>query len=311
MGKQSEEIDIFEIIGLCCKWLKKHIIEPLAFLIKFAFKKWWVGLIAIVIGVALSVTYYKNKPIYRSYVVFINNICSSNDFITETKLLAGTNETYKSQALGLTPEECSNITKIMPHVLAYKDTMSGTYSIDFKDELVKSNKSVILGNMFCIETQANDTAVLKKLQTAYQNYFDNIPYFKKQILKKIDFVNANLETSISESMKLDSMRSHSRSDDVMFGMTKNGQTLSSLISPATYTNEMLKLSDIASNAKNTLKYETEVVSVFSEMKIDKEPKNHFKKTFLIFVCLSLVLAYSVSLCVCYRKTIAKKLDMQN
>lgn len=299
----TKELDLIDIIKICWGWFVKFIWEPFIFVLKFVFKKWWVGVLAVAVGLTISFIDSSQFPKYTGIVVFKNNVCSSSDFVTNIRYFSHTPIQYKIDVMGADPQIIGKVRAVWGHLVCYTDTLHTGYIVDIADNKVGEGLEIV-PNMFAVEISAKSVDVFDDFQNGLVRLFNSSEYFSTQNNLRINKLQHSLEITESESFKLDSVRNNLKGSVITSSNNiVNGQNVSTVLNPTVISKEIIRLNESASSIRNDLTYSASVVDVLSPIKYNNEPDNFYMYTWKSHVAWCLLVFYIFALLVVYRKQV--------
>ncbi len=305
----EKEFDLIDLIKVFWNWFKEYICSPLLFLFKFCVRKWWIGVIGVIFGVAISILFWLLFPVYQGTMILVNNIADSSEFINNIRNFDLTDPQHKSEALGIPIEEVLKIKKIKPHYLCYTDSLMTDYIIDFADSTAK-NKTIPLKHKFCIEVEANERSVFPLFNDGIVRYLSSNSYYQRINNQRLAEMKANIKIAEAESVRLDSIVDK-KGDDVLLGFSSAGNLMTSMVKPSELVNEKLRLGNMILSATISLEYQNEIVYISSDMQVNDLPKNHITKIVFKYTILSLFLCYAIALLVVYKESLKQFINREN
>lgn len=297
----NRELDLTDIIALMWGWFVKYICKPIGFCFRFALRKWWIGVIAVILGLASSYGYYKILPTYKAYVLYENNVTSSSAFMSEVTILSKTSAIEKSELLQIPIEEAAKILEFCPHALCFTDSLHNSYYIDFDDAAPYNTPKH--STRFCIEIKARDTIAYRHIEQGLITYFSNNNLFQVMNNERMARLNSEMNVSTREYAQLDSIRRRLTYAQGLSSDRDGNIKLSSDLNPSNIIDQSINLSNMYVQASNLATYYSPVVTLASNLKIEEFPRNYILKTYKKFVIAFIVLCYAVALCIVYRKRV--------
>lgn len=298
----TKELDLIDIIKICWGWFVKFIWNPFLFVLRFIFKKWWVGLCAIILGFGIAILISFEFPKYTGHVIFKNNVCSSTDFINNVRFMSHASPLYQAEVMGIDVKDAICIRAMWGHQLCYTDSLKAGYEVDINDSFVQKGM-VSLTNMFDVEICVTDKKAFQSVQDGLVRYFNSSEYFINSNKQRIVTLNNAKENVNSEMTKLDSIRNNMKGGVASTTSIVNGQAVSTLLDPTVISREMMRLSDVTTSYGNSIDFSPNIVDIVSPIKYNDLPYNFFLATWRKYVILSLVVCYVLALLIVYRKQV--------
>lgn len=299
----SRDLDLIDIIKVFWNWFVKYIWNPVIFLFKFILNRWWLLLSAFITGVAVAVLMNIFFPVYTATIVFRNNVCSSNDFISEVRLMTKTSPESKVEMFNISEEDAAAIKAIWAHHLCYIDSLHTSYVLDVLDKFEGEGYTSV-ANMFAVEVAVKDRCAFDTIQNALLNYFNSSDYYVQQNRFRYESSISTIDVLEKEKVKLDSM---GKSLDKMLLTSEssvvNGVVTSQIISPSVLSNEVIRMNNEVVNMSFGIKYHPNVVDVVSPIKVQANSDNFFLITWKKYVAIFVVLFYAMALLIVYKKKI--------
>lgn len=299
----SKELDLIDIVKIIWGWFIRFVWKPVLFVFKFVLRRWWIAVLALIIGLGLSVVISTYFPEYTGFVILRNNVCSSSEFVADVRLMTRTSPESKAQRLGLPIEDAAKLKAIWAHQLCYTDSIHSGFVIDISDNLATAGRDAV-PNMFAVEFIVYDKSIADTIQSALLNYFNNSEYYSKQ--KQLLFESKEISVNVleRECLKLDSLRNSLDGRSLVSeGSVVNGMVTSTILNPSIISNEIIRLNNDKTYLKNDMKFNSNVVDVVSPVKVNAEPVNFFLITWKKYVTSCIALFYALAFLIVYRKNI--------
>ncbi len=296
----NKEMDLLDILKICWNWFVKYIWNTIVFLLKFAVNKWWVAIIAIILGLSAAYLYGTYNPRYTAHMILKSECVNSSDFISDFKVFAGTSPQYKSTAMNMPVELTNHIISIWPHAICYYDTTKTGYVIDALDEMIYKPLCPMLQNYFSLEVLVDDDSVFDAIEEGVLYYIKNNKYYVERLNRRKAALQSNMSLYPKIDDKIDSIANTYVTDLVSNSKEKGAGVLMSL-DPKSYVNEKVRINDALVYTETELNRIPQIAVIVSPIKYKPLNANDWRLTYPGFVWSSLFGCYLIVLGVVYRK----------
>ena len=304
---ENKELDLLDIIKICWNLLVKYIFTPIALIIKLGFKRWYILLVAVILGISLSVIMpcvfvKKNK----SEIIIKNNVGGNPVIIKEIEVLASLNRDRLSELIEIDKETLKNLVAIKPHKIISKDSTFATYKVDSKDSFGEySEEYKVNPNLFALEVLSKDTSYLSVFTDAVLKYINEKSSFATINERRLSVMRSELKTFKDEVKVLDSLRYISyftnEANKVVLGTS--GETFSINDKNQWIQNDLMLLKSKVINLEQILKNDTLAVEQVTTLSISDIYENHPLKTAPKYAIVFFLLSYVMVICLEYKKNI--------
>ena len=304
--KQEKELDLLDLLKVFGEFMCNYIFKPLIVLFKLGIKRWYVLLVALILGVAVSVilpqiTHKKNK----AEVIVKNNVSQSIGYIKEIESLSEMNRGRLAVLLNLSEEELENLVKLKSHRVISKDSLFIDYTVDEYDEYEKNSEYFMHSGLFALEVLSKDTASLRIYADAVLNYLNNKSSFSLVNERKLNIMRSELNTFKNETTILDSLRyiQYFTNDANQVVLGTSGETFSIKEKNQWIQNDLMALKSRIVSIEHKLNNDTLAVEKLTVLKVSDVYENHPMKTMKKFCLLFFVASFLLVLVYEYRKNI--------
>ena len=304
---ENKELDLLDLIKICWNILVKYIFKPIALIIKLGFKRWYILLVAVILGISLSVIMpfvfvKKNK----SEIILKNNVGGNPVIIKEIEVLASLNRDRLSELIEIDKETLKNLVEIKPHKIISKDSTFATYKVDSKDSYGEySEEYKVNPNLFALEVLSKDTSYLSVFTDAVLKYINEKSSFATINERRLSVMRSELKTFKDEVKVLDSLRYISyftnEANKVVLGTS--GETFSINDKNKWIQKDLMLLKSKVINLEQTLKNDTLAVEQVTTLSISDIYENHPLKTAPKYAIVFFLLSYIMVICLEYKKNI--------
>ena len=304
---ENKELDLLDLIKICWNILVKYIFKPIALIIKLGFKRWYILLVAVILGISLSVIMpfvfvKKNK----SEIILKNNVGGNPVIIKEIEVLASLNRDRLSELIEIDKETLKNLVEIKPHKIISKDSTFATYKVDSKDSYGEySEEYKVNPNLFALEVLSKDTSYLSVFTDAVLKYINEKSSFATINERRLSVMRSELKTFKDEVKVLDSLRYISyftnEANKVVLGTS--GETFSINDKNQWIQKDLMLLKSKVINLEQTLKNDTLAVEQVTTLSISDIYENHPQKTAPKYAIVFFLLSYVMVICLEYKKNI--------
>lgn len=304
---ENKELDLLDLIKICWNLLVKYIFKPIALIIKLGFKRWYILLVAVILGISLSVIMpcvfvKKNK----SEIILKNNVGGNPVIIKEIEVLASLNRDRLSELIEIDKETLKNLVEIKPHKIISKDSTFATYKVDSKDSYGEySEEYKVNPNLFALEVLSKDTSYLSVFTDAVLKYINEKSSFAIINERRLSVMRSELKTFKDEVKVLDSLRYISyftnEANKVVLGTS--GETFSINDKNQWIQKDLMLLKSKVINLEQTLKNDTLAVEQVTTLSISDIYENHPQKTAPKYAIVFFLLSYVMVICLEYKKNI--------
>lgn len=304
---ENKELDLLDLIKICWNILVKYIFKPIALIIKLGFKRWYILLVAVILGISLSVIMpcvfvKKNK----SEIILKNNVGGTPVIIKEIEVLASLNRDRLSELIEIDKETLKNLVEIKPHKIISKDSTFATYKVDSKDSYGEySEEYKVNPNLFALEVLSKDTSYLSVFTDAVLKYINEKSSFATINERRLSVMRSELKTFKDEVKVLDSLRYISyftnEANKVVLGTS--GETFSINDKNQWIQKDLMLLKSKVINLEQTLKNDTLAVEQVTTLSISDIYENHPLKTAPKYAIVFFLLSYVMVICLEYKKNI--------
>ena len=304
---ENKELDLLDLIKICWNILVKYIFKPIALIIKLGFKRWYILLVAVILGISLSVIMpfvfvKKNK----SEIILKNNVGGNPVIIKEIEVLASLNRDRLSELIEIDKETLKNLVEIKPHKIISKDSTFATYKVDSKDSYGEySEEYKVNPNLFALEVLSKDTSYLSVFTDAVLKYINEKSSFATINERRLSVMRSELKTFKDEVKVLDSLRYISyftnEANKVVLGTS--GETFSINDKNQWIQKDLMLLKSKVINLEQTLKNDTLAVEQVTTLSISDIYENHPLKTAPKYAIVFFLLSYVMVICLEYKKNI--------
>ena len=304
---ENKELDLLDLIKICWNILVKYIFKPIAVIIKLGFKRWYILLVAVILGISLSVIMpcvfvKKNK----SEIILKNNVGGTPVIIKEIEVLASLNRDRLSELIEIDKETLKNLVEIKPHKIISKDSTFATYKVDSKDSYGEySEEYKVNPNLFALEVLSKDTSYLSVFTDAVLKYINEKSSFATINERRLSVMRSELKTFKDEVKVLDSLRYISyftnEANKVVLGTS--GETFSINDKNQWIQKDLMLLKSKVINLEQTLKNDTLAVEQVTTLSISDIYENHPQKTAPKYAIVFFLLSYVMVICLEYKKNI--------
>ena len=304
---ENKELDLLDLIKICWNLLVKYIFKPIALIIKLGFKRWYILLVAVILGISLSVIMpcvfvKKNK----SEIILKNNVGGTPVIIKEIEVLASLNRDRLSELIEIDKETLKNLVEIKPHKIISKDSTFATYKVDSKDSYGEySEEYKVNPNLFALEVLSKDTSYLSVFTDAVLKYINEKSSFATINERRLSVMRSELKTFKDEVKVLDSLRYISyftnEANKVVLGTS--GETFSINDKNQWIQKDLMLLKSKVINLEQTLKNDTLAVEQVTTLSISDIYENHPQKTAPKYAIVFFLLSYVMVICLEYKKNI--------
>lgn len=304
---ENKELDLLDLIKICWNILVKYIFKPIALIIKLGFKRWYILLVAVILGISLSVIMpcvfvKKNK----SEIILKNNVGGTPVIIKEIEVLASLNRDRLSELIEIDKETLKNLVEIKPHKIISKDSTFATYKVDSKDSYGEySEEYKVNPNLFALEVLSKDTSYLSVFTDAVLKYINEKSSFAIINERRLSVMRSELKTFKDEVKVLDSLRYISyftnEANKVVLGTS--GETFSINDKNQWIQKDLMLLKSKVINLEQTLKNDTLAVEQVTTLSISDIYENHPQKTAPKYAIVFFLLSYVMVICLEYKKNI--------
>ena len=276
-------------------------------IIKLGFKRWYILLVAVILGISLSVIMpcvfvKKNK----SEIILKNNVGGNPVIIKEIEVLASLNRDRLSELIEIDKETLKNLVEIKPHKIISKDSTFATYKVDSKDSYGEySEEYKVNPNLFALEVLSKDTSYLSVFTDAVLKYINEKSSFAIINERRLSVMRSELKTFKDEVKVLDSLRYISyftnEANKVVLGTS--GETFSINDKNQWIQKDLMLLKSKVINLEQTLKNDTLAVEQVTTLSISDIYENHPQKTAPKYAIVFFLLSYVMVICLEYKKNI--------
>lgn len=304
---ENKELDLLDLIKICWNLLVKYIFKPIALIIKLGFKRWYILLVAVILGISLSVIMpcvfvKKNK----SEIILKNNVGGNPVIIKEIEVLASLNRDRLSELIEIDKETLKNLVEIKPHKIISKDSTFATYKVDSKDSYGEySEEYKVNPNLFALEVLSKDTSYLSVFTDAVLKYINEKSSFAIINERRLSVMRSELKTFKDEVKVLDSLRYISyftnEANKVVLGTS--GETFSINDKNQWIQKDLMLLKSKVINLEQTLKNDSLAVEQVTTLSISDIYENHPQKTAPKYAIVFFLLSYVMVICLEYKKNI--------
>lgn len=291
---QEKELDLLDLIAIFWNFLKSYFFKPLAALLKIAFKRWYVLLGAVLLGLVVSVVVpkciiKKNK----AEIILKNSVAISPSYIKEIEGLSEMNRSRLASILQLDEELLKNLVALKPHRVISSDSTLINYSVDVEDIMTKDNsKYKIHPHMFALEVLASDTASLSIFADAVIDYLNERSSFSVLNERRLSVMRSELITFKNEIKILDSLRyiQYFTTDANQVVLGSSGETFNIKDRNQWIQSDLMNLKSRVIGLENKLSSDTLAVEKITALSISDIYNNHPLKTAPKYCVLLFVLA---------------------
>lgn len=307
MENKEKELDLLDLIKICWNLLVKYIFTPMAIVVKIGLKRWYILLIAIILGLLMSVivpnVFFKEN---KSEIIVKNNVGGNPGLIKEIEALAFMNRDRLSELIEIDKETLSNLVAIKPHKVISKDSTFATYKVDSYDTYGEySEEYKVNPNLFALEVLSKDTSYLSVFTDAVLKYINEKSSFATINERRLSVMRSELKTFKDEVKVLDSLRYISyftnEANKVVLGTS--GETFSINDKNQWIQNDLMLLKSKVINLEQTLKNDTLAVEQVTTLSISDIYENHPLKTAPKYAIVFFLLSYVMVICLEYKKNI--------
>lgn len=292
---QEKELDLLDLIAIFWNFLKSYFFKPLAALLKIAFKRWYVLLGAVLLGLVVSVVVpkciiKKNK----AEIILKNSVAISPSYIKEIEGLSEMNRSRLASILQLDEELLKNLVALKPHRVISSDSTLINYSVDVEDIMTKDNsKYKIHPHMFALEVLASDTASLSIFADAVIDYLNERSSFSVLNERRLSVMRSELITFKNEIKILDSLRyiQYFTTDANQVVLGSSGETFNIKDKNQWIQSDLMSLKSRVIGLENKLSSDTLAVEKITALSISDIYNNHPLKTAPKYCVLLFVLAF--------------------
>lgn len=305
-SKQEKELDLLDIISVLGTFLSNYILKPLGIVFRIGVRRWYVLLVALILGVALSVllpmlTYKKNK----AEVIIKNNVSQSIGYIKEIESLSGMNRGRLAALLNLDVEYLKNLVALKSHRVISKDSLFIDYTVDENDQYDKNSEFFMHPGLFSLEVLSKDTASLRVYTDAVLDYLNKKSSFSLVNERKLNIMRSELSTYKNETVLLDSLRyiQYFTNDANQVVLGSSGETFSIKEKNQWIQNDLMSLKSKIVGIEHKLSNDTLAVEKLTVLKVSDVYENHPSKTLKKYCLLFLIASYLLVIIYEYRKNI--------
>lgn len=305
-NKQEKELDLLDLIKIFWNFSKSYVFKPIAIAIKIGLKRWYIFLVAILLGIALSI-FVPNVIIKKNKaeVILKNNVSISSNYVKEIGVLSEMNKTRLATLLQLDDEVMDNLIKLKPHYVVTKDSTMVNYSID-KDDVMNSSKSDkyrALSSLFALEVLAKDTAMLPILADAVINYLNERSSFSVLNNRRLSNMRSELVIFRKEIQVLDSLRyiQYFTSDANQVVLGSSGETFNIKDKNQWIQSDLIALKSKVVALEHTLNNDTLAVEELTALSISDVYDNHPFRTAPKYCIFFFILAFVFALYIEYKE----------
>ena len=294
-NNQEKELDLLDLIAIFWNFLKSYFFKPLAALLKIAFKRWYVLLGAVLLGLVVSIVVpkciiKKNK----AEIILKNSVAISPSYIKEIEGLSEMNRSRLASILQLDEELLKNLVALKPHRVISSDSTLINYSVDVEDIMTKDNsKYKIHPHMFALEVLASDTASLSIFADAVIDYLNERSSFSVLNERRLSVMRSELITFKNEIQILDSLRyiQYFTTDANQVVLGSSGETFNIKDKNQWIQSDLMNLKSRVIGLENKLSSDTLAVEKITALSISDIYNNHPLKTAPKYCVLLFVLAF--------------------
>ncbi|MCQ2351689.1 MAG: hypothetical protein MJ003_06950 [Paludibacteraceae bacterium] len=298
----NKEMDLLDIIKICWNWFVKYIWNSVIFLFKFVICKWWVAIIAVILGFSVACLYGRLKPEYTAYLILKSDCVHSSDIINDFRAFAKTSPQYKSTAMNKPVELANHIVSIWPHAVCYYDTTKTGYAVDILDEMIFQRSCPVVPTYFGLEVLVDDDNVFEDIEEGVLYYLNSNEYYKEQLNRRKTALLSNMSLYPKIDAKIDSL-ANVYTVDVLSNNNGMGASVLMTSGPKSYVDEKIRVNEALVWAESELDSTPQVAYVVSHLKYKQLNKNDWRETYKHFVLYSIFICYLFALGVVYREKV--------
>ncbi|MCT4639981.1 MAG: hypothetical protein N4A72_19945 [Bacteroidales bacterium] len=303
MNKESEEIDLFELISKIFNPFKKFfaaIISAIIYLIKITLRKWYIIILSVIIGGVIG--YVKNElrtDLYVTKAILKVNTVDIADAVSQLQnlntLIEESSYDILAEQLNLKPEEVSNIYSIN---ISYIYDINNDDLPDITDELgeylsIRDTTIVRYTDRLGLSVQMQSMQSIKTIENAIVDYVNNNPYFVKekqvntqQLKSKIAFLDSEIN-KLKELQNIRYKQSDYKIDDDKYILKQNEKL---------YHNDILNLFEQKQRLEKQLALNSNIAEYSKNFSRYTTPKNFLTKmvarySLILFVLSLLTLIF--------------------
>ena len=294
---QEKELDLLDLIKIFWDFCKSYIFKPLSVVIKVCVRKWYIFMIAIILGLVLSICIpnfivKENK----AEIILRNNVAISPSYIKEVEGLSRMNRGRLANIVEIGQETLKDLVALKPHRVISEDSTLLNYMIDTEDimnSVESAQKYRMHSQMFAIEVLAKDTASLSIFADAVINYLNERSSFSILNDRRISSMKSELKTYQKEIEVLDSLRhiQYFTSDANQVVLGTSGETFNIKDKNQWIQSDLMNLKSRVISLEIKLESDTLAVEKVTSLMISDIYNNHPIKTAPKYCIFFFVLAF--------------------
>ncbi len=306
--EHKKEYDLLDLIKWGVELFNRYVFSPILFLVRFALKKWYFMLLAVLIGlgVAILLPEYFN-PVYSGNMLVKVRVGQSSDYISTLQSLSKESGDVIMKNLKVPANAIVSYRGLFPSYVYPTDTLNTGYKVELKNKTSQKEGIPVVSDIFAVEVRSKDSSTIRLWGDAIVNYFKNDPYVHKENQMRLSGLRHNIEVIQNEIAKLDSLRNieYFENSRKSIPINENSSAMSMLFrkQPQLIYKDIIELNEKMLGYQNILDYSSEPIEVISPMALNATPPTHWRLTYKKYVFVSVLLMYCLLLVFTYRKEI--------
>ena len=204
---EQKEYDLIDLIRFCWGVWVQYAWNPFVYLFRFALQKWYVLLVAAIVGVGINMYVKRIVPSnYSSEMNVYYAIDLPTDLINKIDLLNTLSQEERAQVLGISPEVAGEWVSVSSYFLLKSKEISGLYVPDYKGQW-QENHELIEPHKLCLQVVTKSLPANITTRQAVLNYLNKDAWVQEKYNDRITILKQSYDVVQKEYGLLDSLRS--------------------------------------------------------------------------------------------------------
>ena len=148
---EQKEYDLIDLVRFCWSVWVRYAWNPLVYLFRFALQKWYVLLVAAIIGVGIHMCFKRVFPVsYSSEMNVYYAIDTPTELINKVNSLNYLSQAERAQLLGLSQEDANEWERVSPYFMLKSKEITGLYTVDY-DNKWQQDHELIAPHILCLQ----------------------------------------------------------------------------------------------------------------------------------------------------------------
>lgn len=203
---EQKEYDLIDLVRFCWSVWVRYAWNPLVYLFRFALQKWYVLLVAAIIGVGIHVCLKRAVAVsYSSEMNIYYAIDTPTELINKVNSLNNLSQAERAQLLGLSQEDANEWERVSPYFMLKSKEITGLYTVDY-DNKCQQDHALIAPHILCLQVVTKHQFANTTIRTALLNYLNNDAWMQAKYNDRNTVLKQGYEANQKEYAMLDSLR---------------------------------------------------------------------------------------------------------